>query len=84
MNTLGELSNYVEEQRERLYNAIAKVAHYDHEGHSCDIQRVISEQFDAALKSIDRDSMQAGVPWAEYIALLAQRFEATAERLERG
>ena len=76
MSAMSELSDYIDAQRERLHKALSQVMVYNHGACDIDVDTLIEDEFEAALKRVDTYAAQLGVPWHVALASLVRSFEA--------
>lgn len=76
MTALSELSDYIEAQRKRLHQALSIIMVYNHWTCDHDVDALIENEYEAALKRVDTYSAQLGVPWHVALASLVRSFEA--------
>ena len=82
MSALQDLSDFIDDQRLLLFDGVERIAAVNHWDCHHDITELVDEEFELALKEIDRTVVTTGTPYQAIITGWANNAQKLATRLE--
>ena len=82
MSALEDLMTFIDDQRLLLFDGVERIAAVNHWECHHDITELVDEEFELALKEIDRTVVAAGTPYQAVITGWANNAQKLATRLE--
>lgn len=82
MSALQELSDYIDDQRLLLFDGVERMVAVNHWNCHHNITDIVDEEFEMALKTIDRTVVASGTPYQAVITGWARNAQKLATQLE--
>lgn len=82
MSALQELSDFIDDQRLLLFDGIERMVAVNHENCDHNLTEIVDEEFEAALKEIDRTVVATGAPYQTIITTWARNAQKAAQQWE--
>lgn len=82
MSALQDLSDWIDDQRLLLFDGVERIVAVNHWECHHDITELVDEEFELALKEIDRTVVTTGTPYQAVIAGWANNAQKLATQIE--
>ncbi|CAH1193887.1 Hypothetical protein ROUS_64 [Brevibacterium phage Rousseau] len=82
MSALQELSAWIDDQRDLLFDGIERIIAVNHWDCHHDTTELVDEEFELALKEIDRKVVTTGTPYQTVITGWANNAQKLATQIE--
>lgn len=82
MSALQDLSDFIDQQRDLLFDGVERIIAVNHWDCHHNITELVDEEFELALKEIDRTVINTGTPYQAVLAGWARNAQQLAQQIE--